>query len=312
MRMADPTKQATPAPDLHGPAPPRGRVRPRPVRPRALRRRARDRPPNNRSGGQPIRPRSRRSLARRPRSRSAPDRPVALGLTPRRRPGPPPWSRRRSRRVRSRPRQELRRLSPSRPHRPVKRRREARQRSRPSSRTTSTRVAGKGAPLPDAVRKEFEAKFQRPFDDVRIHDDAAADDAARRIDALAFTRGNDIYFRSGAYDPTTQKAGSCSRTKLAHVVQQRPGVNRKSAPGLGGALISRATNTPAAAEATDESRGLPRARQSSDSIKITNLGVPKLKKGRSRDGPFVVTQGVRERRTPTLSGIRCARQGWPK
>src|SRR2546429_136143 len=45
---------------------------------------------------------------------------------------------------------------------------------------------GQGAPLPDATRKLFEAKFQRPFDDVRIHDDAGADDAARKIDALAF------------------------------------------------------------------------------------------------------------------------------
>ena len=64
---------------------------------------------------------------------------------------------------------------------------------------------GLGAPLPDAALKFFEDKFQRSFDDVRIHDDAGADDAARKIDALAFTRGNDIYFRSGAYDPTRSR-----------------------------------------------------------------------------------------------------------
>ena len=99
---------------------------------------------------------------------------------------------------------------------------------------------GKGAPLPDATRKVFEAKFQRPFDDVRIHDDSGADDAAKKIDALAFTRGNDIYFRSGAYDPTSPEGKKLLAHELAHVVQQRPGVNRKPAPGLGGAVIRRA------------------------------------------------------------------------
>jgi Domain of unknown function (DUF4157) len=157
---------------------------------------------------------------------------------------------------------------------------------------------GKGAPLPDAVRKEFEAKFQRPFDDVRIHDDAAADDAARRIDALAFTRGNDIYFRSGAYDPTTPEGRKLLAHELAHVVQQRPGVNRKSAPGLGGALISRATTTPAAKKPSKQG---PAGSIEDKRIKITNLSVPMFKKGRSGDGPFVVRKGSREE-NPTRQG----------
>jgi Domain of unknown function (DUF4157) len=98
---------------------------------------------------------------------------------------------------------------------------------------------GKGAPLPEAPRKIFEAKFQRPFDDVGIHDDTGADDAAKKIDALAFTRGNDIYFRAGAYDPTSPEGKRLLAHELAHVVQQRPGVNRKVA-GLGGAMVYRA------------------------------------------------------------------------
>ena len=104
---------------------------------------------------------------------------------------------------------------------------------------------GLGAPLPDATLKFFEDKFQRPFDDVRVHDDAGADDAARKIDALAFTRGNDIYFRSGAYDPTSQPGKKLLAHELAHVVQQRPGINRKAAPGLGGTVIRRAPATSA-------------------------------------------------------------------
>jgi hypothetical protein len=89
---------------------------------------------------------------------------------------------------------------------------------------------GKGAPLPEKVRKSFEGKYQRPFDDVRIHEGGAADDASKKIDALAFTRGNDIYFRTGAYDPESAEGKRLIAHELAHVVQQRPGVNRKVGP----------------------------------------------------------------------------------
>ena len=94
---------------------------------------------------------------------------------------------------------------------------------------------GRGAPLPEDTRKEFEAKFGRTLDDVGIHDTAQADNAARRIDALAFTRGSDIYFRSGAFDPTSETGRHLLAHELAHVVQQRPGVNRelRRAPAKG-------------------------------------------------------------------------------
>ena len=85
---------------------------------------------------------------------------------------------------------------------------------------------GLGAPLPEDTRREFEAKFSRRLDDVGIHDTAQADNAALRIDALAFTRGSDIYFRSGAFDPTSETGRHLLAHELAHVVQQRPGVNR--------------------------------------------------------------------------------------
>ena len=114
---------------------------------------------------------------------------------------------------------------------------------------------GKGAPLPDATLKFFEDKFQRPFDDVRVHDDSGADDAARKIDALAFTRGNDIYFRSGAYDPTSPEGKKLLAHELAHVIQQRPGINRKAAPGLGGTIIRRQKGKKAADKVPEDEKG---------------------------------------------------------
>src|SRR4029450_7761109 len=83
----------------------------------------------------------------------------------------------------------------------------------------------------------------RPLGEVRLHDEAGADDAARKLDALAFTRGNDIYFRAGAYDPQSPEGQKLLAHEFAHVIRQRPGVNRhlrrKPAPGLGAQVIRR-------------------------------------------------------------------------
>ncbi|WP_086839420.1 eCIS core domain-containing protein [Amycolatopsis kentuckyensis] len=99
---------------------------------------------------------------------------------------------------------------------------------------------GQGMPLPPAVRAAFEESFRRPFENVRIHDDARADDAVRSIHAVAFTIGSDIYFRSGAYDPNSADGKRLLAHELAHVVQQSPVIQRKPAPGLGGDVIRRA------------------------------------------------------------------------
>jgi hypothetical protein len=160
---------------------------------------------------------------------------------------------------------------------------------------------GKGGPLPEAVRTEFEARFQRPFDDVCVHDDTGADDAARRIDALAFTRGNDIYFRSGSYDPTSEPGRHLLAHELAHVAQQRPGVNRKAAAGVGGAMIRRAgtgSQKGGGAQAKDD---VPDEKKSPTwespagkidtsqcSLEINQLSFPKWKKAAKPfpDGPY--------------------------
>jgi hypothetical protein len=160
---------------------------------------------------------------------------------------------------------------------------------------------GKGGPLPEAVRTEFEARFQRPFDDVRVHDDTGSDDAARRIDALAFTRGNDIYFRSGSYDPSSEPGRHLLAHELAHVAQQRPGVNRKAVSGVGGAMIRRGTGSQkgGGAQAKDdvpdekkrptwESPAAGKIDTSQRSLEINQLSFPKWKQAAEKfpDGPY--------------------------
>ena len=83
--------------------------------------------------------------------------------------------------------------------------------------------AASGEVLPPSVANEAAARFGVGFGDVRVHRDAAADAEARRQGAQAFTRGNDITFAAGRYDPTSSAGQELLAHELAHVVQQRQG-----------------------------------------------------------------------------------------
>jgi hypothetical protein len=75
-------------------------------------------------------------------------------------------------------------------------------------------------PLDDGVRQKMEAQFNADFSQVKIHTGADADRKAAAIGAVAFTEGSDIYFRDGAYDPTSAKGLTLLAHELTHVVQQ--------------------------------------------------------------------------------------------
>jgi Domain of unknown function (DUF4157) len=77
-----------------------------------------------------------------------------------------------------------------------------------------------GQPLDSSIRSSMEPHFGRDFGDVRIHADAEADEAARQIDAVAFTHGSDIYFGKGIYNPTSGEGRRVLAHELTHVVQQ--------------------------------------------------------------------------------------------
>jgi hypothetical protein len=59
---------------------------------------------------------------------------------------------------------------------------------------------GQGQPLPHAVRQDFETKLGADFLGVRVHADAPADS----IQAQAFTTGQNLLFRQGAYEPASR------------------------------------------------------------------------------------------------------------
>jgi hypothetical protein len=74
-------------------------------------------------------------------------------------------------------------------------------------------VAGGRFPRPVAPRPDFAA--------VRVHADRAADEAARSLDARAFTIGNDIYFAAGQYNPHGAAGRHLLAHELSHVLQSR-------------------------------------------------------------------------------------------
>lgn len=81
-------------------------------------------------------------------------------------------------------------------------------------------VRGGGQPLPEATRAYFEPRLGQDFARVRVHADAEAATAARAVGARAYTRGHDIVFGAGEYEPTTAEGTRLLAHELVHVAQQ--------------------------------------------------------------------------------------------
>ena len=86
--------------------------------------------------------------------------------------------------------------------------------------------ASGGEPLPASARADMERAFATSFADVRIHRTPAAARAARALSARAFTVGADVVFGEGSFEPSTERGRRVLAHELAHVEQQRAGVER--------------------------------------------------------------------------------------
>lgn len=93
---------------------------------------------------------------------------------------------------------------------------------------------GGGMPLPTASRALFEPGLGASLGDVRLHTDASAARSAAALNARAFTRGSDVTFAAGQFQPDTRQGKHLLAHELAHVVQQRQsGVPRVQRRGWG-------------------------------------------------------------------------------
>lgn len=77
-----------------------------------------------------------------------------------------------------------------------------------------------GRPLDSATRSFFEPRFGHDFSGVRIHTGARAAESARQVNALAYTVGNNVVFRSDQFAPGTAHGRRLLAHELTHVVQQ--------------------------------------------------------------------------------------------
>lgn len=82
-------------------------------------------------------------------------------------------------------------------------------------------LKGGGRPLSKNERAFFEPRFRQDFSQVRLHTGAKAGEAARAINALAFTMGKDVVFGTGEYETGTNDGRKLLAHELTHVVQQR-------------------------------------------------------------------------------------------
>lgn len=88
-------------------------------------------------------------------------------------------------------------------------------------RLLNQQVAGPaGEPLDSGTRAFMERRFGQDFGEVRVHAGEQAAEAARAMNAIAYTSGHDVLFSKGTYSPSTRDGRKLLAHELAHVLQQ--------------------------------------------------------------------------------------------
>jgi hypothetical protein len=96
----------------------------------------------------------------------------------------------------------------------------------------------------------MESRFGADFSSVRVHTGSEAAQAARAVQAHAYTVGDDVVFGDGAYQPGTPAGERTLAHELAHVLQQRAGPVDGTDTGAGFRLSSPDDRFERAAEET--------------------------------------------------------------
>src|SRR5215218_5815795 len=87
-------------------------------------------------------------------------------------------------------------------------------------------------PLEPNVRAQMESRLGHAFNHVRIHSDGKAGAAARSVNALAYTVGNDVVFGAGKFAPGSSDGDLLLAHELTHVIQQGGGATRQPIPSV--------------------------------------------------------------------------------
>jgi nucleoid-associated protein YgaU len=96
---------------------------------------------------------------------------------------------------------------------------------------------GGGSALEPQMQARFSSALGHDLSNVRIHHDHEANALSQAVSARAFTTGNDIFFRDGAYNPGSSDGQRLLAHELTHTVQQARGPV-SGTPTAGGVSIS--------------------------------------------------------------------------
>jgi len=91
-----------------------------------------------------------------------------------------------------------------------------------------SQARGSGQRLDPALQRQMGQAMGADFSGVTIHTDTQSDHLNRSIQAKAFTTGQDIFFRQGAYQPASRGGQELLAHELTHVVQQSGGLVSRS------------------------------------------------------------------------------------
>ncbi|MEO0988882.1 MAG: DUF4157 domain-containing protein, partial [Cyanobacteria bacterium J06639_14] len=83
-----------------------------------------------------------------------------------------------------------------------------------------SQAKGSGQRLDEGLQRSMSQAMGADFSGVRIHTDAQANQLNQTIQAKAFTTGQDVFFKRGAYDPNSKGGQELIAHELTHVVQQ--------------------------------------------------------------------------------------------
>lgn len=83
---------------------------------------------------------------------------------------------------------------------------------------------GSGQPLDAGLQQSMGQAMGANFSGVKVHTDTQSDQLNQSIQARAFTTGQDVFFRGGAYQPGNRGGQELIAHELTHVLQQDGGV----------------------------------------------------------------------------------------
>jgi hypothetical protein len=95
-----------------------------------------------------------------------------------------------------------------------------------------------GGALDSSIKQRLSEALGADPGEIRIHADSEADELSQALGAKAFTSGQDIFFRSGTFDPSTPEGFGLLVHESTHVLQQAAGPVAGSATADGALAIS--------------------------------------------------------------------------